>query len=136
MVGPAVLQDGDVPQPGDGLGAQHEEEGVQPLDVGEEEGLLPKLLCGLGEDRLGGRDEVRGELVLLSREAVARDLGPLAVPVPPGGKVVGCPDVVGGDMDGGALVSVGEGPDRDAVRVNQGLVVNLQAKLWGEVPGR
>lgn len=37
-------------------------------------------------------------------------------------------------MNGNALVFVGVCSESDAIRVNQGLVVDLEAKLRGQVP--
>lgn len=131
-----MLEDCDVPQPGDGLGAQHDEESVQALNIGEQEGLGPKERHSLGVDSLGRGEEVGRQLVFLLRELVVGNVGPFAAYVPLRGEVVRRPDIADRDVNGKGLPPVRIGSYGDAMGVNNGFFVDFQAKLCRQVPAR
>lgn len=85
-------------------------------------------------DSLGCCEKVGRKPVLLLWSGAIGDLGPLASYVAAPLADVLADDILNADLERDALVPVSVGSNVDAVRVDQGFLVDFQAKLGGQVP--
>lgn len=86
-------------------------------------------------DRLACCEKVGRKPILLLRHLTKGHLGPLASDITMrNGPTVTSGIDVGADVDGNALVCIPVRSNIDAVRVDEGFLVDFQTKLGGQIP--
>lgn len=110
---------------------------MQGNNIVEDEGLCPQERHRLIVDSLGCCEKVGRKAILPLWHLTKGDLGPPASDVTMRNRPTITSEIdVGADVDGDALVCVRVCSNIDAVRVDEGFLVDFQTKLSRQVPAQ